>query len=255
MGGPNGSTSSSGTSSAGGYVLPPGRTVADPRIDSLHGAIGIRRLTRFEYTNTVRDLLAVADSGADLNDAPRIAFFSNNANMQKVGLPELEAYDRVADKVSQAALPKIALPSGCALTSLTSACVGQFLPAFLQDSFRRPATAAEVTRYQNLYTSLVATDTASEAMRGVLQAVLLSPSFLYRTEIGGADGKLDPYELASRLSYFVWGSKPDAALLDAAKNNTLDDTATRASQVSRLMDDGRAKEGMLHIINEWIRAR
>ena len=126
------------------------------------------------------------------------------------------------------------------------------MPAFLQDAFRRPATAAEVTRYQNLYTSLVATDTASEAMRGVLQAVLLSPSFLYRTEIGSADGKLNPYELASRLSYFVWGSKPDTALLDAAKNNALDDAATRASEVSRLIDDGRAKAGMLHIINEWI---
>ena len=116
VGGPDGNPSSSGTSSTGGYVLPPGRTVADPRIDSLHGAIGIRRLTRFEYTNTVRDLLAVADAGADLNDAPRIAFFSNNANMQKVGLPELEAYDRVADKVSQTALPKLALPTGCALS-------------------------------------------------------------------------------------------------------------------------------------------
>ncbi len=250
VGGTSGPTG--GGTTAGGYALPPGRTVADPRIDSLHGAIGIRRLTRFEYTNTVRDLLGVPDAGVDLNDAPRIAFFSNNANMQKVGLPELEAYDRVADKVSQLALANLSLPARCSLAALTATCVGQFLPPFLQDAFRRPAAADEVTRYQDLYTSLVATDPPAEALRGVLQAVLLSPSFLYRTEIGDAGGKLDPYELASRLSYFVWGSKPDAALLVAAKNNALDDTAARGKEVARLLDDGRAKDGMLHIMNEWM---
>ncbi len=225
--------------------------VRNPLIDKDNTAIGLRRLSKFEYENTIRDLLGVEGAGADLIPAPQVGFFTNNVHTQKIGQADLETYVRIAEEVSVAALPQLTLPNGCTLDTFDANCMATFLPEFLLHAFRRPATDVELQRYRTLYDSLVTTQQPEQALAGVLQAIVIAPSFLYRVELGDEAGQLEPFELASRMSYFVWGSKPDASLLQAASNGVLAHVNGITTQLDRMLVEERAHAGLLHVVQEW----
>jgi hypothetical protein len=250
-----GTPGTAGTMGTTGAPTPPppvGKMVPHPDIARMNGAIGARRLTRFEYGNTVADLLGVKGSEVDIEDDDAIGFLTNNQNALRVGLADLEAYERAANKIATTSLPTLPLPMGCTADAATADCVTRFLNEFLPRAFRRPPIAAETMRYVTLFNQLVAADgSKAEALRGVVQAVLQSPSFLYRTELG-TDGKtLTAWELASRLSYFVWGTMPDAELFAKAKDESLKNRAVLEAQLKRLLADPRAQKGAQNVIFEW----
>lgn len=91
-----------------------------------------------------------------------------------------------------------------------------------------------------------------EGLRAVRQAVLISPSFLYRFETPNAKGQLDAYAIASRLSYLVWGTSPDLQLLVAARAGELSDATARQSQLTRMLESPRAQDGTVHFVSEWL---
>ncbi|MEZ4466665.1 MAG: DUF1595 domain-containing protein [bacterium] len=107
--------------------------------------------------------------------------------------------------------------------------------------FRRPLTQEEAARYRALAEAAQAEgESPDDVARLVLAALLQSPHFLYRTELGRRDGEvfvLTGYELATALAYLIWGSAPDDALLDAAGLGELDDADGRAASVERLLAD------------------
>ena len=131
------------------------------------------------------------------------------------------------------------------------AYVAEVLERFLSRAYRRPATDEEIARFAAIY-RLVRPELGSleAAMRETLAMALVSPQFLYHTVAG--DETLRSYELASRLSYFLWGSMPDGKLLAAAADGKLDDPSAIAGQVRRLLADERADDFVRNFTMQWL---
>lgn len=126
------------------------------------------------------------------------------------------------------------------------------LERFMTRAYRRPVSQSELERFISLYQLLAPEFRSLEAtMRETLSIVLISPQFLYHTV--AADGLTTPdYELASRLSYFLWGSMPDEELLSLAARNELDDPDMIETQVRRLLADVRAQDFIDNFTTQWL---
>jgi len=132
------------------------------------------------------------------------------------------------------------------------AYVREVIRRFASRAFRRPASKAEVDRFAQIYKMVQPELKSMEAaMRETLAMVLISPQFLYHTV---ADGEVTtrPYELASRLSYFLWGSMPDAKLLKLAGEGRLDEPKVLAEQTRRLLADKRSKDFVRNFTMQWL---
>lgn len=139
--------------------------------------------------------------------------------------------------------------------------VRQVIERFVSRAFRRPATADEVARFVQIY-DLVLPEMGSveAAMRETLSMALVSPQFLYHTTaapdatVNGGQAIADSksYELASKLSYFLWASMPDQQLLDLAAQAKLNDPAVIEQQVRRLLADPRSRDFVENFTTQWL---
>lgn len=138
----------------------------------------------------------------------------------------------------------------------TKAYVREVLQRFLPRAFRRPVENGEVEHFVKLY-ELVAPefDTFEAAMRETLTMVLISPQFLYHTVIPQGGGAQVQYELASRLSYFLWGSMPDEELMRLAAEGKLSDPAQIETQVLRLLADARSAQFVDNFSSQWLSSK
>jgi hypothetical protein len=201
----------------------------------------IPRLTRAEYDKTTRDLL-----GIDVQPSSMLA-------PDTLGSVDQRAWDGYKTAAASLATQVMATPTAKAkvlpCTTDNATCIQQFITAFGQKAFRRPLTAAEVTRYQNLYTNratLTVNKTFDEAVTAIIKAFLMSPSFLSRAETSTAipEGSLfqvSSWEMASRLSYTLWGTMPDDTLFTAAQQNKLVAQADILAQAQRMLQDPKAR--------------
>jgi mono/diheme cytochrome c family protein len=131
--------------------------------------------------------------------------------------------------------------------------VREVLKKFMLRAFRRPAREEEVASFTKIYDTLLPELKTSEAaMRETLSLVLVSPQFLFHTEDGSKPGANRQYELASRLSYFLWGTMPHDELFTLAAQNKLDDPAVLAAQAERLLADTRAKDFVRNFTSQWL---
>jgi hypothetical protein len=149
------------------------------------------------------------------------------------------------------------LLAGIDLKMATAADGRQLIACFLPRAFRRPVTAEEIDRYAGLMQRLVDRGEGFEsALRAGLRAVLSAPDFLFLNEplIAGSD-EIDEYALASRLSYFLWSSMPDAELLDLAARGQLHDPAVRRQQVERMLSSPKAAALTSNFTGQWLRLR
>jgi hypothetical protein len=124
--------------------------------------------------------------------------------------------------------------------------------------FRRPLRDAEITTYSNVYTAARGQMQDHDgSLKHVLWAMLASAEFLYRIELPKANAKrpLDGYELASRLSYFLWSSAPDDALLTAAASNALSTDEQVGTTVDRMLKDGKSARFIESFAGQWLGAR
>jgi mono/diheme cytochrome c family protein len=137
------------------------------------------------------------------------------------------------------------------------------LLALAERAYRRPLTKAEADDLLGFYRSLREQHlTHEDAMRDVVTSVLMSPHFCYRVDTM-PDGRpapgdvrsLSDYELASRLSYFLWSSMPDAELLKHAKAGDLHDADVLAAQARRMMQDGRVRHLATEFAGNWLDIR
>lgn len=133
------------------------------------------------------------------------------------------------------------------------ACTTTFLRAFGRRAFRRPVTDAELARYRGV--AMGAPDFGAGA-RAAVRAILSSASFLYRTEIGEPDARgtfrLTPWEIAAAISYFLWGTTPDDALLDAAASGELATPTGIERHARRLLADPRARDSFATFAEQWL---
>ena len=128
-------------------------------------------------------------------------------------------------------------------------CRQKFLRTFGAKAFRRPLLEAEFARYEKLFLSEKSFLGGAQL---TLEAMLQSPNFLLRTE-NGAEPSWRPYETASRLSYALWNSMPDAELLSAAARGELNTREAVEKQARRLLASPRAKVTVDEFVAEWLR--
>jgi hypothetical protein len=228
---------SGGSGSGGGSGGSTDPTVCIPGIPQTSQ---LPRLTRAQYDNTIRDLVGISgDHSAMLApDTP--------------GSVDQRAWDGYQNAATAIADQVMADPNAqakvfsCAEDS--AACARQIISTFGQRAFRRPLSEAEIARFEKLYTdraTITANGTMAEAAALILRAFLLSPTFLTRAEIAeqpeGAYLALNGYEVASRLSYMLWGSMPDDALFAAAAANSLSTPEGILAEAQRMLADPKGR--------------
>jgi len=238
----------------------PDSEMAAPDVPNLNR---VRRLTHIEYDNTVRDLLGVdtqPSSGFEADLAQD--GFTNNAAGQNVTPALTEQYVLAAESLSEAATANLPGFMGCEpVGDNEAACVQQFIQDFGKRAWRRPLSVEEQERMTKLFNTGRASYELVEAVQMVVQAFLLSPHFIYMLEPsppGSAPGSivpLDSWQVASRLSYFLTGSTPDAELLAEAEAGTLATPEAVSAQARRLLTTDAARERIGVFYTEWLRLR
>ena len=218
------------------------------------GPSPMRRLTRFEYNNTVRDLLGDTTRPADAFPPEEIGNgFGNDANALTVSRLLAEQYVSAAKGIAERLLAdtaRYAATLGCDPASAEDACAQSFIETFGARAYRRSLSSAEKDRLWALYEQMRGLSLDfNVAIGAVVQAMLQAPAFLYRVEFGVpiADTtsvvRVDHFEMASRLSYFLWGTMPDALLFAAAQAGQLGTPAevrAQASACSAILAPGRS---------------
>lgn len=133
---------------------------------------------------------------------------------------------------------------------------GDLLADFAQRAWRRPLDDAERAEFIKLHRIQIAQHRIFEdAVRIGVRSIIVSPNFLFRFELGPASGQpenLTHYEMASRLSYFIWGSMPDEQLTALAAQEKLQDADVLRKQVKRMLHDERASALGQSFFGEWI---
>lgn len=220
-------------------------------------ALSIRRLTHSQYNNTLRDLLGDQTRPAD--GFPKEDFvhgFKNAAEAQ--GVPPLlaEAYSEAAERAARGAFrggDHQGLVT-CKPTAPTdAACAETFVREFGAKAFRRPLNAQETGAYARLLRQEAArTNDFLGGAQIVVEAMLQSPNFLFRTEHGPAS-EFGQFETASRLSYFLWDTMPSDALRAAAEAGKLGTTAEIDAVAREMLKDPRARTSMDEFLAQWLR--
>ncbi len=130
------------------------------------------------------------------------------------------------------------------------------LTRFMTRAWRRPVSDAEVNQKLGLYAKLrPQCSSFEEAMVEVLASVLASPKFLYLVRAGGEEEngqRISDFELASRLSFFLWSSGPDAELMGLAKQGKLSDVKVLEEQANRLLSDSKSQRFARHYTRQWL---
>ena len=143
------------------------------------------------------------------------------------------------------------------LRAATASEACELVSRFLPRAFRRPVSAEETERFTRLVERLMAKgDNAEAAIRAGLRAVLCSPEFLFLNEpLRPSSEEIDDYAIASRLSYFLWSTMPDAELLDLAARGKLHEPTTRRQQVERMLAHPKAVEFTTNFTGQWLKLR
>ena len=139
------------------------------------------------------------------------------------------------------------------------ACPRAILTDLARRAYRRPVTPKDVEPLLQLAAdSRKRGEPFEQGIALALRTILVSPDFLFRIETGSPGGpaqQIGPYELASRLSYFLWASMPDEELFRAAGQGTLHDPAVLAAQVRRMLQDPRARALVEAFGGQWLQFR
>lgn len=235
--------------------IPDGLLPKDP------GRVLIHRLSRAEYNNTVRDLFGVDTRPADRfpADGGGGGGFDNNADTLFVPPILMERYLEAAGEILDAAKPQrlfIARP-GKGMPPRTAA--KRIVEHWAARAFRRPVVPAETERVLRLFDGASKRGESFErAVRFAMKALLISPNFLFRVETDRATNAPYPvgdYELASRLSYFLWSSMPDDALFALAAGKRLREPEVLEAQVRRMLRDPKAAAFADNFASQWLRVR
>ncbi len=220
------------------------------------GVTPLRRLSQQQYNATVLDLLGDSSGPADdfVDDELRSGFPSNESSIAAL---QLDQYRQAAKALADTAAAT-RFDEWMPCDRATDDCVAPFIESFGRDAYRRPLTAEESTAYLAMYQEGREEWGAEAAVELVVQTMLMSPHFLYHVEVGApgdaGDGpvRLTSWEMAARLSYFVWGTMPDATLFDAAASGQLDDAAGIEAQARRLLADERAADMVATFGDHWL---
>lgn len=238
------------------------KIASDKTVNFYHGYVMSRRLTRAEYLNSLRDLFGLQRDlkleGLLLADGGGGEGFDTAGESLFTSAIHIEKYMDAAEKVVGMVLPddtsrqdadlrearKRILFRKPGLFGKPEPAAREVISEFAHRAWRRPVEPAEVDELMGLFERASKRgDRFDRAVRLALEGVLVSPHFLFLAEPEPAKSGVQPLAslpLASKLSYFLWSSMPDAELLSLAEQNQLSDTNVFRAQVRRMLKDPKA---------------
>lgn len=244
------------SSGAAGSVSP-AASVRDDDTEPTQGAVEcvpgvpvtsqLPRLTNAQYDRTVYDLLGVVSPGL--------------LSVEQAGpitKPTWDGYTLSADAITNEVMGNPTLKANfmkCTPEGDGDACLRATITEFGRRAYRRPLTAEEIAGYEGLIDAreeITEANTPDQVAAVLLSTFLKSPAFIHRSELGqtkDANGNfvLTPHELASRLSYMLWGTMPDAELSEAADNDQLQTKDQVLAQATRMVAHDKART----VVNEF----
>ena len=223
----------------------------------------MHKLTATEFANSMHDLLgsdaplSAVEPDNVVNGFASVGASTVSMSAAGVGLHEsatIAATDFAFSDATKAAKVVSCVPQDAA----DSACLTKALNAFGRRAFRRPLTDVETARFVKLATT-IASGTGGSVLIGLrhaVSAILQSPNFLYRTELGvasAADGgrlKFTSFEMASRLSAALWNGAPDDVVLDAAASDSLATPDGVLAQAQRMLNDPKSHRALTAFVDD-----
>src|SRR5262245_11491421 len=241
------------------------------------GRVTIRLLNRVEYNNTIRDLVGVDfQPAADFPADDSGYGFDNIGDVLSLSPVLMEKYlaaaekimnsvfdhaltnDTAADTKNRAAYDRLMAPADTRAPKLTRA--KQIITSFGARAFRRSITAEEQNRFLELFKTMDGqAESFDHATKLVLEAVLISPQFLFRGDVQPdpnnekAIHSVDEYALASRLSYFLWSSMPDDELFQLAARRSL--RRNLQAQAKRMLKSEKSHAVVENFGGQWLQLR
>ena len=233
------------------------------------GHVPVHRLNNTEYNNTVRDLLGTSLQPGDYIEANTVTGFDTNAQaLAGITKSHAQAYFEAAKALAADVFANASLKSKIltcqAPAAGDAACATTIIQNFGRQAWRRALEPAEVAALASRYSEALAMlgKDHEGAIAHVLRIMLTAAPFLYRIEIdpdlqaAARDGRaLGGPELASRLSYLIWSSLPDATLSGLADNGDLTNTGALTAEVDRLLDDPKGTRFLDTFMNQWLGIR
>jgi Protein of unknown function (DUF1592)/Protein of unknown function (DUF1588)/Protein of unknown function (DUF1595)/Protein of unknown function (DUF1585)/Protein of unknown function (DUF1587) len=248
--GTTGSAGTTGATGAAGVATLPGSALQSQPL---------LRLANYEYTNTVQDLLQVQPNVQLEPDAPSTGGF-------RVGGPvsdnTVSVYHSAAVTLAAQVMTTLGTLESCytkavTTTAMQASCATSIINDLATKAYRHPVDAPTIAGLTTVYTTISGKYGFATGIQTVIEAILQSPYFLYHLETdeqakGAGKVAVTSYDMANRLSYFIWGSMPDTTLTAAAANGTLSTPDQVAAQAQRLVADARVVPGMKNFYEQWL---
>ncbi len=226
---------------------------------------GIRRMVRREFIATI-DMLLGAEAAAAASppvDTPQEGFDAVGAAVLALDSVAVEQYETTAAAIADATLAnpaRLAQTAPCVTASPGPACYTEVARDFGRLAFRRPLEDVEIELLSDVgvHGQDWGEGDFETGLRYELMAILQMPSFLYLVQLGEPDEasgyrRLDPYELATRMSIFLLGRGPDGAMLDLAEAGGLDDAAAIRETAQAMLATPQARAALAGFFDEYLR--
>jgi cytochrome c553 len=219
----------------------------------------LRRLTKAQFANSIKSVFGGTYTDAvlpDFQDAIPTIGMSNDANALRIHEINMESVYWSVDAIVDQLLVQNTTVSGC-VSSASNTCLSTILDTQGRLLWRRPLTTTEKQSINTRVTNVRnAGGNKSAQVEFLLKSLMLSPNFLYRSEMGALQNgnvQLTAYEIASLLSYALWNSPPDDTLYGLAANNSLLQQVTVESQITRMIADSRFDQTLVSFYRDYLK--
>ncbi|MEM9187937.1 MAG: DUF1592 domain-containing protein [Myxococcota bacterium] len=218
----------------------------------------IWKLTPAQYVRSLEALIPQAEISTEAiaSSISTTTRFENNNDQRPMTLPHVEALFNAASAAADAAIANPTDLHSCLGDGLDDdACIGNVIEDFGAKAYRRPLTAEETSDLTSFFATEAGAYGRENGLHQLVRRILLSPDFLYRTELGDSgdpEFDLTPYERASALSYFLTDQAPDSELFAAAESGALADVTEMESQARRLLATADGALGIRNFFREYL---
>lgn len=252
----NGTSTGSG-GSVNGEAVPSALPAANACSSNSPGPRAVRRLTAAEFNASIFDLFGdkSAPVAAVFNDMRVLGFSVDSNTLTVQGLNADQLMSNAEAVAAWAVQNKLSQIANC--NTLDANCGKQWIKTFMRKAFRTaiPDNDARIDAYNKIFT---AETSFNDGVAAVVSAMLQSPYFVYRTEIGTSTSgttNLTPYEVANSLAYLLTGTSPDTTLMQAAdsvQSGSLQMKDMLSQQAGRLLSSSGAEEALMRFMSGWL---
>ncbi len=240
--------------STNGQRFPPGAAACDDSKPAL-GKRRLRLLSAAEYQATMQDLTGIT---TDLTgDFPKQTKsregFDNLSDQMVVTDSHASAYYEAADRAASFLVGRGVASNDCKRNE--AACAKDYIATFGKRAWRGPLSDADVARVLQVFNTGRGLGNYDDGIKLAITAMLISPRFLYRYEVGTAKGdhyELSSWEMAQALSYMYWGTMPDEALFKLAEKDELKKPEVIAREAKRLLTNARSRQMTAKFAQTWL---